>query len=61
MVNYELEIAKLLSESAEMRNNYGRICDIARVVARNEENFMPYVWAYMTGKSDWRKMEKELS
>ena len=59
-MNYEFEVAKLLSDSADLRKDYPRICDVARAVARNDADFMPYVWAYMTGKSDWRKMENQL-
>jgi hypothetical protein len=58
MQNYTLEIAKILSDSPEMRADYERICKVASAVAQTEEDFLPYVWAYLTGKSDWKSMEK---
>jgi hypothetical protein len=60
-MNYEVEIIKLLMDDAELRKDYPRICAVAHVVAKNEEDFLPYVWAYASGKSDWRKIEKEIS
>lgn len=59
-MNFELEIAKMLSESQELRNDYPRICAVANVVAQKEDDFLPYVWAYMTGKSDWKSLEKSI-
>ena len=58
MQDYTLEIAKMLSGSAQMRADYERICKVAASVARTEEDFLPYVWAYLTGKSDWKSLEK---
>ena len=60
-MNYASELAKLLSQDEQLRKDYGRICAVASVVARNDEDFLPYVWAYATGKRDWKKVEKSLS
>jgi hypothetical protein len=60
MQNYTLEIAKILSDSPQMRADYERICKVASAVARTEEDFIPYVWAYLTGESDWKSLEKVL-
>lgn len=59
-MNYEVEIIKLLMDDNALRQDYPRICAVARAVARNEEDFLPYVWAYMTGKRDWKNAEKNL-
>lgn len=58
MQNYTLEIAKILSDSPQMRADYERICKVASAVARTEEDYLPYVWAYVTGKSDWKSVEQ---
>lgn len=60
MQNYTLEIAKILSESPQMRADYDRICRVASAVARTEEDYLPYVWAYLTGKSDWKSIDKAM-
>ena len=60
-MNYEVEIIKLLMDSPQLRTDYPRICAVAHLVAKNEDDFLPYVWAYATGKSDWKRLEKELS
>jgi hypothetical protein len=59
-MNFELEIAKLLLDNAELQRDYPRICAVAQVVARNEDDYMPYVWAYATGKRNWKELEKKL-
>lgn len=41
-----------------MRADYERICKVASAVARTEEDYLPYVWAYLTGKSDWKSVEQ---
>lgn len=60
-MNYEIEIVKLLMENPQLREDYPRICAVAKAVARDDEDHMAYLWAYVSGKSDWKKMEKELS
>jgi hypothetical protein len=60
-MNYEVEIIKLLMNSAELRSNYQRICAVAHLVAKNEEDIYPYIWAYASGKRDWKEVEKQLS
>lgn len=60
-MNYEAEIAKLLSQDDQLKKDYSRICAVASVVARNDDDFLPYVWAYASGKKDWKKIEKSLS
>ena len=59
-MNYSNEIIKILASDDEARNNYGRICAVASAVARDDDNFLPYVWAYLSGKSDWKKLENYL-
>ena len=58
MPNYNLEIAKLLTESAQARSDYERICQIAFAVARTEDDYVSYVWAYLSGNSDWKSLEE---
>jgi hypothetical protein len=58
-MNYEVEIIKILMDNAEIRKDYPRICAVAKAVAGDDDH-MEYIWAYVTGKSDWQKIEKEL-
>ena len=46
-------------DNAEIRKDYPRICAVAKAVAGDDDH-MEYIWAYVTGKSDWQKIEKEL-
>jgi hypothetical protein len=59
-MNYEIEIIKLLMDDAQLRKDYPRICAVAKAVARQDEDFMEYLWAYTSGKRDWKRVEKEL-
>ena len=58
--NYSLEIAKLLAESAQARSDYERICQIASAVARTEDDYVSYVWAYLSGNRDWKSLEEKI-
>lgn len=60
MVNYELEIVKLLEGNSELQQNYPRVVRVANAVARNQDDVVPYIWAYLSGKRDWKKVEKDL-
>jgi len=59
-MNYEIEIIKLLMDDAQLREDYPRICAGAKAVARQDEDYMEYLWAYTSGKRDWKRVEKEL-
>jgi hypothetical protein len=59
-MNYEIEIIKLLMDDAQLREDYPRICAVAKAVARQDEDYMEYLWAYTSGKRDWKRVEKEL-
>ena len=47
-------------DKPEIHKDYPRICAVARAVARQDEDYMEYLWAYVSGKRDWKKVEKEL-
>jgi hypothetical protein len=59
-MNYEVEIVKLLIDNPELKNDYQSICAVAQLVAKNEEDYLSYVWAYASGKSDWKELAKQL-
>lgn len=60
-MNYEVEVIKLLMDNEEVRRDYQRICAVAKAVSADDDSkYMEYIWAYASGKSDWRKVEKEL-
>ena len=61
-MNYEVEVIKILMDNDDIRKNYPRIVAVAQAVAGDDEDkIIEYIWAYVTGKSDWQKIEKELS
>lgn len=61
-MNYEVEVIKILMDNDDIRKNYRRIVAVAQAVAGDDEDkIIEYIWAYATGKSDWQKIEKELS
>lgn len=59
-MNYEVEIIKILMDNPEIQKDYPRICAVAKAVAREEDDYMEYLWAYVSGKRDWKKVEKQL-
>lgn len=59
-MNYEVEIIKILMDNPSIRKDYARICAVAQAVAGDDKDHMEYIWAYLTGKSDWKKIEKEI-
>ena len=58
--NYSLEIAILLTESAQARSDFGRVCKVAFAVARTEDDYVSYVWAYLSGNRDWKSLEEKI-
>lgn len=59
-MNYEVEVIKILMDNPDIHKDYARICAVAKAVARKDEDYMEYIWAYVSGNKDWRKVEKEL-
>ncbi len=59
-MDFSQEIAKLLEDNQQLRRDFARICSVASAVARSEDDFLPYVWAYASGERDWKEAEKQL-
>jgi len=60
-MDFAEEIQKLLEKDRQLRVDFSRISAVAQAVTRdNEDNFLPYLWAYASGERDWKEAEKQL-